>query len=87
MRVTATMLMALAVTMPASLAQSPLPGRIEIHALKSRTLTGEEFLRADAPGRDVLLGGELRLPVGAPPKVPVVVLVHGSGGISAGPDA
>jgi dienelactone hydrolase len=66
---------------------SPLPGRIEIHAVRSRTLTGEEFLRGGAAGREVLLGGELRLPVGPPAKVPVVVLVHGSGGISAGADA
>ncbi|WP_018264025.1 dienelactone hydrolase family protein [Methylobacterium sp. WSM2598] len=87
MRILAATLVALSIAAPAAEAASPLPGRIEIHAVKSRTLTGEEFLRGDAPGREVVLGGELRLPVGAPPKVPVVVLVHGSGGISAGPDA
>ncbi|MCJ2053789.1 dienelactone hydrolase family protein [Methylobacterium sp. J-070] len=87
MRVSIATLLALATLTPAAQAGSPLPGRIEIHAVKSRTLTGEEFLRADAPGREVVLGGELRLPVGAPQKVPVVILVHGSGGISAGPDA
>lgn len=62
------------------------PGRIEIHPVRSRTLSGEEFLRGGAPGREVLLGGELRLPVGVPAKVPAVVLVHGSGGVSAGAD-
>ncbi|GJE12101.1 dienelactone hydrolase family protein [Methylobacterium longum] len=87
MRVTTATLLVLAATTLAAQAGSPLPGRIEIHAVKSRTVTGDEFLRADAPGRDVILGGELRLPVGAPQKVPVVILIHGSGGISAGPDA
>jgi dienelactone hydrolase len=87
MRVTAATLLVLAATTPAAQSGLPLPGRIEIHTVKSRTLTGDEFLRAEAPGRDVILGGELRLPVGAPQKVPVVILIHGSGGISAGPDA
>ncbi len=63
------------------------PGRIEITPLKSRTLTGEEFLRGDAQGRESTLAGELRLPPGiADPgtvdKVAAVVLVHGSGGLS-----
>lgn len=84
--ISAAILAACAVAAP-SHAASPLPGRIEVHAVKSRTLTGPEFLRGGAPGREVLLGGELRLPVGAPAKVPVVVLVHGSGGISSGADA
>lgn len=77
-----------AVAPAAAVAQSQWPGRIEILPVRSRTLTGEEFLRGGtAPGREVLLGGELRLPVGAPAKVPAVILVHGSGGIGAGPDA
>ena len=67
-------------------AQSGWPGRIEILPVNSRTLTGAEFLSGSAPGREVLLGGELRLPLGAGAKVPAVVLVHGSGGIGAGPD-
>ncbi|MFH6786943.1 MULTISPECIES: dienelactone hydrolase family protein [Methylobacterium] len=83
----AALLAGCAAAAPAAQAASPLPGRIEVHAVRSRTLTGEEFLRGGAPGREVLLGGELRLPVGAPAKVPVVVLVHGSGGISSGADA
>ena len=67
--------------------EPPLAGRIEIMPLKSRTLTGEEFLRGDAQGRDVTLAGELRLPPGpasleAADKVAAVVLLHGSGGLS-----
>ena len=70
---------------------SSLPGRIEVMPLTSRTLTGEEFLRGDAQGREVALAGELRLPAGtaladAGGKVAAVVLVHGSGGISGAID-
>ena len=68
-------------------AQSQLAGRIEVLAVRSKTLTGPEFLQGNAVGREVLLGGELRLPVGPPTKVPAVVLVHGSGGVSGGVDA
>ena len=68
-------------------AQAQLAGRIEILAVRSTTFTGEEFLKGTAIGREVLLGGELRLPVGPPAKVPAVVLVHGSGGVGSGVDA
>ena len=70
-------------------AQTPTahtPSRIEVIPIRSATLTGEEFLRGGAPGREALLAGELRLPAGAAAKVPAVVLVHGSGGISGSLD-
>ena len=86
MRPFATSLMLLCLlTGPAS-AETAWPGRIEILPVQCRTLTGGEFLRGGVPGREALLGGELRLPLNAPAKVPAVVLVHGSGGIGAGPD-
>lgn len=74
-------------------AQTPTvhtPGRIEVIPIRSATLSGEEFLRG-ASGREALIAGELRLPAaatgaGAAAKVPVVVLVHGSGGISGSLD-
>ena len=68
-------------------AQSPLAGRIEVLAMRSTTYNGPEFLGGGATGKEVLLGGELRLPVGAPPKVPASVLVHGSGGVGPVVDA
>lgn len=67
-------------------AVAQVPSRIEVAPLRSATLSGEEFLRGDAPGREVWLAGELRLPPGALAKVPAVVLVHGSGGISGSLD-
>jgi dienelactone hydrolase len=67
--------------------QSQLAGRIEVLAVRSTTYSGSEFLIGGIAGKEALLGGELRLPIGAPPKVPAVVLVHGSGGVGAGVDA
>jgi hypothetical protein len=65
-------------------------GRIEVIPPKSRTLTGEESLRGDAQGRDIILAGELRLPPSvapeAAPRFAAVVLVHGSGGVSGPTD-
>ena len=63
-------------TIPAGIAS-----RIEIHSLASTTLNTDEFLLGNAQGKPVLLGGELRLPVGTTAKFPAVILVHGSGGI------
>ena len=68
-------------------AAAQLAGRTEAAPLRSRTLTGEEFLRGNAPGAEALLAGTLRLPPGAGLRVPAVVLVHGSGGIGPGVDA
>ena len=63
-----------------------IPGRIEVHSLASTTLTTDEFLLGNAQGKPVLLGGELRLPVGTTAKFPAVILVHGSGGIGGAMD-
>ena len=65
---------------------SAWPGRIEIHPVRSQTLPLDAFLRGDKAGPEVLLGGELRLPLGTTGPVPAVILIHGSGGIGAGPD-
>ena len=65
---------------------SSWPGRIEILPVRSQTLPLDAFLRGEKAGPEVLLGGELRLPVGAGGRVPAVILIHGSGGIGAGLD-
>lgn len=65
---------------------STWPGRIEILPVRSQTLPLDAFLEGRKAGPEVLLGGELRLPVGATGRVPAVILIHGSGGIGAGPD-
>lgn len=83
----ASLLLPAAVGLAPARAQSHLAGRIEILPVRSTTLTGPEFLQGKAAGREALLGGELRLPVNAPAKVPAVVLVHGSGGVGSSIDA
>ncbi len=77
---------ALAAGVAAHAQGSSWPGRIEILPVRSQTLPLDAFLRGDKAGPDVLLGGELRLPSGSSGRVPAVILIHGSGGIGAGPD-
>ncbi len=65
---------------------SPAPaaaqfGRQEVHAFQSATLSDAEFLTGRTTGTPVTLAGHLRVPR-ASGKVPAVVLLHGSGGMS-----
>ena len=75
----------------AARAQTPIEdiaSRVEIRAFQSLTLSDSQFLKGDASGQPVTLAGALRFPrtaTGA--KIPAVILVHGSGGVSAGVDA
>lgn len=62
-------------------AAHPQVARIELHTFPSTTLTDQEFLTGKKEGKPVVLAGELRLPPGSG-RFPVVVLVHGSGGVS-----
>ena len=75
-----------AVSLPALAQGSSWPGRIEILPVRSQTVALDALLGGRKDGPEVLLGGELRLPLGATGKVPAVILIHGSGGIGAGPD-
>lgn len=68
----------------AATAQTPapkdLPPRVELHTIPTLTITDSQFLAGDAAGKEVTLGGELSLAQGSG-KLPLVVLMHGSGGI------
>jgi dienelactone hydrolase len=57
--------------------------RIEVHPIKTMTLTDQQFLIGAKDGPEVIIGGELRLPRLGTDRLPAVVLMHGSGGISA----
>jgi dienelactone hydrolase len=57
--------------------------RVEVHPVKSMTLTDQQFLNGIKDGPEVVIGGELRLPRLGNERLPAVVLMHGSGGISA----
>jgi dienelactone hydrolase len=57
-------------------------GRIELHTFQSATLTDEEFLTGKKNASTVTIAGELRFPRQKMQRFPVVILVHGSGGVS-----
>jgi dienelactone hydrolase len=61
-------------------------GRLEAHPLESTTLTQPQFLTGQKAGKPAHIAGELRLPRGSAAKFPVVILVHGSGGINPATD-
>src|SRR5258706_8916416 len=74
---------ALAVFSLAAAAQDKLfAARVELHPIPSLTLSDEQFLKGDANGKPVTVTGHLRLAQGAA-RTPVVVLIHGSGGMGA----
>ena len=62
-----------------------LPARTEIRPISSLTLSDEQFLAGDPTGQPVTVAGVLRIAQGTG-RLPVVVLVHGSGGVSSNVD-
>lgn len=56
--------------------------RVELHPFKSTTLSDQEFLTGQKEGKPVVLAGELRIPKTGTDRLPAVVLIHGSGGVS-----
>jgi dienelactone hydrolase len=59
-----------------------IAARVELHAFSSLTLSDQQFLSGDAGGKPVTMTGEFRIAQGSG-RLPVVVLMHGSGGIGA----
>ena len=57
--------------------------RIEVHTLKTMTLTDEQFLTGVKEGKPDVIAGELRIPRPGTDRLPAIVLVHGSGGVGA----
>jgi len=55
--------------------------RVEVHPIKTMTLTDEQFLNGAKDGPEVIIGGEFRLPRLGNERLPAAVLIHGSGGI------
>ncbi len=78
--------LALALNAPARAADTKdIAARVELHAIPSLTLSDSQILTGDKNGTPVIVGGQLRL-AQAPGKQPVVVLIHGSGGIGSNID-
>lgn len=59
-------------------------GRMGTINFESLNMTARDFLRGDGVGTPVVISGDLRLPTGASGRIPAMVIVHGSDGITAG---
>src|SRR5438445_43295 len=80
------LLIMLAVALDAVAARAQNFVRLEVHPIETLTLSGEQFLTGDKNGKPTMLAGELRIPKPGTERAPAVVLVHGSGGLSASAD-
>jgi hypothetical protein len=74
-------LLNLSVALADELHTKDLAARIELRAFQSLTLTDQQFLTGDKNGSPVMITGELRLPQGNNDRVPVVIVLHGAGGL------
>jgi dienelactone hydrolase len=63
-----------------------IASRTELYAIPSVTISDQQFLTGDANGKPVTVAGELRVAQGAG-RLPVVVMMHGSGGINGTSEA
>lgn len=58
--------------------------RTEVIPIQTVTMTDQEFLTGREDGRPAMIAGELRLPKSGTGRLPLVILLHGSGGIASG---
>lgn len=56
--------------------------RLELHTLQSQTPTNQEFLTGRKDTKPATISGELRIPRPGTDRLPAVVLLHGSAGMS-----
>jgi dienelactone hydrolase len=84
MRSCAVAAFALGLAMPVAAAEpvQDIAARTELHAIQTLTLSDKQFLTGDAEAQATAVSGQLRLPAVAG-RLPVVVLIHGSGGMGA----
>jgi dienelactone hydrolase len=74
-------LLALAAALPAQAQDAKqIAARVELHAIPTLTLSDRQFLSGDATGKATTVTGEFRIAQGTG-KLPVVILIHGSGGM------
>ena len=57
-----------------------IAARTELYAIQTLTLSDQHFLKGEAEGTPVTISGQFRIAQGAG-RLPVVVLMHGSGGM------
>src|SRR5262245_9523963 len=75
---------ALALSAPAVAEPAPkdIATRTEVYPIQTLTLSDKQFLTGDHEAKAATTSGLLRLPAGTG-RLPVVVLMHGSGGMGA----
>lgn len=56
--------------------------KLELHVLQTQTPTDQEFLTGRKDARPASIVGELRIPKPGTDRLPAVVLLHGSGGVT-----
>jgi dienelactone hydrolase len=79
---------AIAMTAPAIAAETlskDLAARVEVIPIQTLTISDEQFLTGDAYGKPTTIAGVLRVAQGSG-RLPVVVLIAGSGGFNANTD-
>jgi dienelactone hydrolase len=57
-----------------------MAGRVELHSIPTLTLSDQQFLKGDTEAQAATVTGEFRIAQGSG-RLPVVVLIHGSGGM------
>jgi dienelactone hydrolase len=60
--------------------------RMEAIPVPTTTLTTQQILSGETLGKPAIVAGQLRIPKGGTDKLAAIVLVHGSGGLSASAD-
>src|SRR5215211_6506268 len=60
--------------------------KLELHAIQTQTPTEQEFLTGKKDAKPATISGELRIPRAGTDRLPAVILLHGSGGISGRED-
>jgi dienelactone hydrolase len=79
-------LLVLALTLLGTAAQAQGFVRMEMIPVPTVTLTTQQILTGDLNGKPATIAGELRIPKAGTDKLPAIIMVHGSGGLSASPD-
>jgi dienelactone hydrolase len=60
--------------------------RMEMIPVETVTLSTQQILAGETAGKPAIVAGQLRIPKAGTDKLPAIILVHGSGGLSASPD-
>ena len=83
----AMIIAAIVITLPNAQAEAQSVARIEVQPVQTITLNTAQILAGDMKGAPATVAGELRIPKPGSDRLPVVILIHGSGGVGGNVDA